>query len=415
MKTKLNKNNELSLPCLRGSIGDWNYYNVLISFKELHRIDNNHIIKETKSLDKWLQRDLSDRKDKIRDYLLNESQRYFNSIIVGVYGDMPDWYALDLKEIAKNFNLNIGNQVQESLGILSLTGNEILFTIDGQHRIEGIKLALKENPERFENDELSVVFIAHNENEAGRIRTRKLFATINREAVKPSQNDLAIIDEIYAYNVIARDIYAKYKKFENKIALTETTNLDRNNHVDFTNLLALVEVNKKILKLAKYKQSKYSGPSVEERKILYSTAADYWDFVTNNIVEYIDFFSKKHDLKEYRNVGQNKPLNLLFVPIGQKFLADIYCFYFKAGKLDLLKRKINKINFNLQDGHFTNLFYNKIKNTMIMNNFTVCKNLVFYLLGEKTDEVKLKKDLCRAYGINELSTEFKKFNLPVNL
>ncbi|PIX15248.1 MAG: hypothetical protein COZ74_00775, partial [Flavobacteriaceae bacterium CG_4_8_14_3_um_filter_31_8] len=246
MKTKLNKNNELSLPCLRGSIGDWNYYNVLISFKELHRIDNNHIIKETKSLDKWLQRDLSDRKDKIRDYLLNESQRYFNSIIVGVYGDMPDWYALDLKEIAKNFNLNIGNQVQESLGILSLTGNEILFTIDGQHRIEGIKLALKENPERFENDELSVVFIAHNENEAGRIRTRKLFATINREAVKPSQNDLAIIDEIYAYNVIARDIYAKYKKFENKIALTETTNLDRNNHVDFTNLLALVEVNKKI-------------------------------------------------------------------------------------------------------------------------------------------------------------------------
>lgn len=415
MKTKLNQNKGLSLPCLRGSIGDWNYYNVLISFKELSRIDNKHIIKETKSLDKWLQRDLSDRKDKIRDYLLNESQRYFNSIIVGVYGDMPDWYSLNLDEISKKFDLNIGKQIQESLGILSLTGNEILFTIDGQHRIEGIKLALKENKDRFENDELSVVFIAHKDDEAGRIRTRKLFATINREAVKPSQNDLAIIDEIYAYNVIARDIYAKYKKFENKIVLTETTNLDRNNHNEFTNLLALVEVNKKILKLVRYRQSKYSGPSVEERKILYSTAIDYWNFVTENIINYVDFFSKKHTLEQYRNSEQNKPLNLLFVPIGQKFLADIYCFYFKTGKLDILKSKINKIDFNLQDGHFTNLFYNKTKNTMIMNNFTVCKNLALYLIGEKTDEIKLKKDLCRAYGINVLSEEFKKFNLPEKL
>jgi DNA sulfur modification protein DndB len=415
METKQIKNKELSLPCLRGSIGDWNYYNVLISFKELHRIDNKHIIKETKSLDKWLQRELSDRKDKIRDYLLNESQRYFNSIIVGVYGDMPDWYALNLEEISKKFNLNIGNQVQESLGILALTGNEILFTIDGQHRIEGIKLALKENSNRFENDELSVVFIAHNENEAGRIRTRKLFATINRHAVKPSQNDLAIIDEIYAYNVIARDIYAKYKKFENKITLTETTNLDRNNHNDFTNLLALVEVNKKILKLTNYRQSKYSGPSVDERKVLYSLATDYWDFVTKNTVDYRNFFTGKNGLDNYRNSGQNKPLNLLFVPIGQKFLAVIYCFYYKTKKLDILKTKINKIDFNLQKGHFTNLFYNKTKNTMIMNNFTVCKNLVFYLLGEKTDELKLKKDLCRAYGINELSTEFKNFSLPLKL
>ena len=161
----------------------WIYYNVLIPFKELKRIDNNHIIKESKSLDNSLQRDLSERKYKIKDYLLNENQRYFNSIIVGVYGEMPDWYALDLREIANNFNLNIKNRVQESLGILSLSGGEVLFTIDGQHRIAGIKLALNENKDRFINDELSVVLVAHKDDEKGRVRTRRLFATINREAV----------------------------------------------------------------------------------------------------------------------------------------------------------------------------------------------------------------------------------------
>jgi DNA sulfur modification protein DndB len=181
---KSSVNEEISLPCLRGCIGDWTYYNVLIPFSELKRIDNKHLIKEDRSLDKHLQRELSNRKDMIKDYLLNEDQRYFNSVIVGVYGDMPDWYSLDLKEIASHFKLVINDNVQESLGIIALSGKEILFTIDGQHRIAGIKLAIEKNKERFKNDELSVVLVAHKDDEFGRIRTRRLFATINREAVR---------------------------------------------------------------------------------------------------------------------------------------------------------------------------------------------------------------------------------------
>ena len=403
----------LDLPCLRGCMGDWTYYNVLIPFKELKRIDNNHIIKESKSLDNSLQRDLSERKYKIKDYLLNENQRYFNSIIVGVYGEMPDWFALDLREIANNFNLNIKNRVQESLGILSLSGGEVLFTIDGQHRIAGIKLALNENKDRFINDELSVVLVAHKDDEKGRVRTRRLFATINREAVKPSQNDLAIIDEIYAYNVIARDLYAKYKPFDNKIALTSNTNLDRDNHTDFTNLLSLVAVNKKVLKLVKsHKQSKYNGPNIKERIELFKTAKEFWDFMILNVREYEYYFSGKKKLNEFRNSEEGKPMNLLFTPIGQKFIAEIYTYFYKKDKLGLLSKRINKLDFELYNGNYKHLFFNPNKNTMVINNQTTAKNLTLYLLGESVDEINLKEDLCKVYGINVLSQEYKSFKLP---
>lgn len=405
--------NQISLPCLRGCIGDWTYYNVLIPFNELKRIDNNHIIKESKNLDQYLQRELSERKYKIKEYLLNEDQRYFNSIIVGVYGEMPDWYSLDLREIVNHYNLNIENNVQESLGIMTLSGKEILFTIDGQHRVAGIKLALKKNKERFINDELSVVFVAHKNDENGSIRTRKLFATINREAVRPSANDLAIIDEIYAYNIIARDLYAKYEAFDNKIALTPNTNLDRDNNSDFTNLLTLVAVNKKVLKLAgSYKQSKYKGPNIEERKILFNEAKKFWDYVIGHIQEYKDYFNNKKEIKNFRNSEPNKPLNLLFVPIGQKFIAEIYSYFIKNNRIHILSKKINDIDFNLYSGHYSGLFFNATKNNMIMNNQMVAKRLTLYLLGEKIDTKILKKDLCKAYGINELSDEFNSFTLP---
>lgn len=410
------KSEKIALPCLRGCIGDWTYYNVLIPFRELKRIDNNHLIKESKSLDKHLQRELSERKIKIKKYLLNENQRYFNSIIVGVYGDMPDWYSLDLREIASHHKLNISSNVQESLGIMSLSGEEILFTIDGQHRVAGIKLALEEEEKRFINDELSVVFVAHKDDEKGRIRTRRLFATINREAVKPSQNDLAIIDEVYAYNVIARDLFAKYDNFDEKIVLTPTTNLDRDNHLHFTNLLTLVTVNKKILKLVKsYKQSTYSGPNIDERDLLYVEGKRFWDYSIKNINEYKYYFSGVKTLDKFRNSDASKALNLLFVPIGQKFLAEIYTYFFRNKKLENLTKKINKLNFDLHEGHYKNLFYNPTKNTMVMNNQTVAKNMTLYLLGESIDETKLKQDLCKAYGINNLSTEFKSYKLPQKL
>lgn len=413
----MKKFKELSLPCLRGAIGNWIYYSTVIPFKELERIDNSHKIKEDKSLDKWLQRGIGERVDQIKEYLLKENERFFNTIIVGLYGELPDWYSLNLTAIEEKFKIKISEGVRESLGVLTLSGEEILFTIDGQHRIEAIKRARAENGELFNHDELSVIFVGHTENEKGYVRTRKLFATINREARQPSPNDLAIIDETYAYNIIARMIYARYEKFKDKIALTDTYNLDRNDHKYFTNLLNLVEVNKKILKAAKYKESKYLSPTFEIREELYSLVVEFYDFITENIAEYKEYFDSKTKLDKYRNNVYKKPLNLLFLPIGLNLITEIYIHFGKHGKLDTLKDLINKYDFNLYEGHFKFIYFNPVQNRIITSNKTLGRKLALYLLGEDTgtsvDELKVL--LAKAYSINELSEEFKTFTLPKKL
>jgi hypothetical protein len=175
-------------------------------------------------------------------------------------------------------------------------------------------------------------------------------------------------------------------------------------------------VNKKILNLvSSYKQSKYKGPDLSERKRLFEEAKKFWDFAISNVKEYKDYFFSHSKLENYRNLEHDKPINLLFVPIGQKFLAEIYCHFIKKGKIDVLIKNINKIDFDLKTGHYTKLFYNPTKNTMIMNSQTVAKKMTLYLLGEDIDTVALKLDLCKAYGINELSEEFHKFKLPPKL
>jgi DNA sulfur modification protein DndB len=103
---------QLGLPCLRGVIGDWVYYSTIIPFAEVHRIDNNHQIKEDKALDNWLQRELSNRVESIKEYLLKEEQRFFNSVVVGVYGEIPDWYSLDITGLShKNDKVFASRQI----------------------------------------------------------------------------------------------------------------------------------------------------------------------------------------------------------------------------------------------------------------------------------------------------------------
>ena len=409
--------NELVLPCLRGAVGNWVYYSTVIPFKELDRIDTKHRIKEDKNLDKWLQRELNERVEGIKKYLLFEEERFFNTVIVGLYGEIPDWYSLDLSAIEVKFKIKISEGVRESLGILTLSGKEILFTIDGQHRIEAIKRARVEDKNRFVSDELSVIFVGHSDDEKGYIRTRKLFATINREAKKPNANDLAIIDETYAYNIIARMIYARYEKFIDKIALTDNYDLSRNDHLHFTNLLNLTEVNKKIFKAVKYQETKYTSPSYEKREELFSVSVEFYNFITINITEYKEYFSGKKDLSKFRNAEHKKPLNLLFLPLGINLISEIYSHFKINNKINKLKALINKLDFDLYEGDFKFIYFNPVQNKIIAANKTLGKNIAFYLLGEKLNisNTQLKKSLAKAYSINELSPEFKLLKLPKKL
>src|SRR5690554_3177796 len=89
---EINKS-KLILPCVRGQIGDWIYYSSYMSSSQIVEwLKPAKDIREAKSLDEELQRTLRARAREIAKYLFTRESRFFNSIVIGVYGGLPDWH-----------------------------------------------------------------------------------------------------------------------------------------------------------------------------------------------------------------------------------------------------------------------------------------------------------------------------------
>ena len=174
MEDNIEDKNGLVLPALRVNMGDWVYYVTFLGMEEIaRRIEFAEEIHPSSTLKMLIQREITDRSKNISEYLLNQPQRFFNSLIIGVYGGSPNWH-----EFKSDTKLEFDEEllplhIEGALGILRLNGEETLFAIDGQHRVEGIKNALKENSE-LKREEVTAIFVSHSNDSEGMERTRRL-------------------------------------------------------------------------------------------------------------------------------------------------------------------------------------------------------------------------------------------------
>lgn len=346
-----------TFPSLRGVVGKWVFYSTLMTADQIvQRISTAKNIREAKSLDDYLQRDLKNNVKKITKYLLNNEWRMFNSIIVGVFDGIPDWITFDLGRIEQLSAIDEAdlNYLSSSVGLLILTGEEKMFAIDGQHRVEGIRLAFEQNKESLCKDQYPVILVAHNDDPNGKKMTRRLFADINKKAVRVSSGDLVIIDEEDICAVVARKIYSEYEYFEGGkiIALTSNANLEKDDVHHFTNLLTLNNI-VKTLKPRSINSNCWNNENANE---LYLIVKEFIDFNITNIAEYSDYFVNKNKTIEY---FRRQNINLLFRPIGLSLLARLYIHFNRIGELTYLKENINKLDFELPGKHFNLVMWNE--------------------------------------------------------
>ena len=299
---------KLKLPALKGIIGDWVYYVTLLPFREVrNRIRRNDEIHETKELQDWLQRELTDRSDNIAEYLATQKQRFFNGIVVGVYGGEPQWYPLSLQPSMYLDPISVDEDVEVSMGILELSGDEKLFAIDGQHRVEGIKRFAKQiGDEELEEspDELCAIFVAHKKSQAGMQRTRRLFSTLNRRVQPVSFTELIILDEDDIVAIICRHLIEKHPLFtEGKISLQKQKAINSADRRSFTSVIALYQAMDIYLSINftpknKWKKFKLVRPSEDFVEQYVSKASRFWD----QLVEWIP------ELQFVVNMGQEDKL-----------------------------------------------------------------------------------------------------------
>lgn len=197
----------LYLPAMQGRFGSWNYYSALMRLADLQeRVGYAREIHSNPRLSEMIQRRLDDvgRATDIADYLVATEARFFNSLVVGVHGGHPQWHPFDVSTRNEAHRIRDVSEVyREALGYLELTGGERLFALDGQHRLAGIKQAL-ERRDTLGDDSVSVLFVAHVDDQPGLRRTRELFVAINKKAVPVAKRDIIALDEVDLAAIITR-------------------------------------------------------------------------------------------------------------------------------------------------------------------------------------------------------------------
>lgn len=236
----------LQIPAMRGVIGNWIYYVSLLPFGEVaERIKRTDEVHTSQLLREMIQRALTPRSKHIAAYLTSQSQRFFNAIVVGVYDGEPEWHGLNVKKSELFDPAQLQARVADSLGILTLRGDEKLFAIDGQHRVEGIKQfmsGLDASKLDALEDEICTIFVAHSNEPAGLQKTRRLFATLNRYAKPVSLTEIIALDEDDIVAITCRDLLENHSLFKNgRVSLTKGKALSPTDELNFTSLASLYQ------------------------------------------------------------------------------------------------------------------------------------------------------------------------------
>lgn len=334
----IEKNPRKTFPALRCTMGDWVYYITYMRFSDIsHWIIKTDQIHKSRRLRDMIQRELTPRATPIADYLIEQKEHFFNAIVVGVYGGTPQWYPIDVHDSPVVGSPDLDEDARRSIGLLVLGGGEQLFAIDGQHRVEAIKQALKRQPE-LGNNELGVVFVAHQTSLKGQTRTRRLFSTLNRYAKPVSKGEIVALDEDDAFAIVTRRLVEEFpllksglKKDEpGFVAFNKTTPLHRTDQTSLTSILTLYEIVRTIhvpiLNILTREQKtvlrrlRIRRPADPILDAMYSEQTRYWELLKNYVPGYEELFGSKAKQKvaaKYRKEGGY----LMFWPIGQQAFA----------------------------------------------------------------------------------------------
>ena len=132
-------------PAIRARLGDWWYYTATMTFADIaERVKRVDEIYESDSLKTWIQRQVDDkRREQIATYLRDQTQHFFNAIVLGIFDGAPDWFPVAVSKGHVQTGVELSDRTATAFGLIKLSGTEQIFAIDGQHRVEGIKAALE--------------------------------------------------------------------------------------------------------------------------------------------------------------------------------------------------------------------------------------------------------------------------------
>lgn len=206
------KTTKTYIPSLRGQMGDWTYYTGCMPLSDIAAyVGFASEVCPNEELDRMIQREVGDRAAGIATYLSTNAQRFFGSLIIAAYDGKPRFFPVSVEAP------HLLEKPEERMGLLVFDGTEKYYALDGQHRLWAIKEEVKANPERYKEDQVSVVVICHNSDEEGMSRARRLFTTLNRYAKPTAKATDIAMDEDDGYSILTRRLIREHSFFKHRI------------------------------------------------------------------------------------------------------------------------------------------------------------------------------------------------------
>jgi DNA sulfur modification protein DndB len=319
------------LPALRGAFGDWIYYSCVMRLSDVAaRISYASELHTSKGLSDMLQRVLDkERAKKIAEYLEKRKDRFFNTIVVAVYGGESHWFAAG-RISAANSDLEVEKidpAVQESIGFLKLRGDEKLFALDGQHRLAGIRRAVKES-DSLGQDVQSVIFVGHKKTAQGVERTRRLFTTLNKTAKPVSKNEIIALDEDDVMAIVCRRLVETNPWFKgDRIAFNETANISAQDRSSLTSIVNLYDI--LTTRFSRFppkrplEDLKYYRATENALEDYYTQACEYFEALASHFTPLNEYFESTQHAKTIAKYRGSFGGDMLFRPIGLSIMTDV--------------------------------------------------------------------------------------------
>lgn len=394
------------LACLRGNIGYWTYYSTVIKIKDL--VTDNRVITVseseelyTRNINRILQREINQSRIKsLKKYIKGNDERFFSSLIVAVHKGSPKWSDIDLFARIEIDGSEIDqeqvNFLGSKFGILSLTGEEEIFALDGQHRLKGLRKAYEED-ESIADLEIPVIFVIHNHSQVD--KTRRLFTVLNKYAEKPKGAELIILDEDDVAAINTRRLVIEHPVLSKPNALSSAKSgaISTSDNKSFTTLVTLYNINKKLYSQpASYYTVRPDDTTLES---LYQKSVVFWNTLFEVFPELISYINELENLTIneapiLRNDDSGG--SLLLRPVGQELIANAYT-KFSANELSEFKRKLRLVNFNLSGNIWKYIFWNE---KMLGKEAKLKNNLLLFLLGAYTNVDDIHHEMDRVYILN---------------
>lgn len=194
----------MTVPALRGHMGDIDYYVVTLPFSVVTRYvtvtDRNLPVREREN-----RKPTPSRYAEIANYIRRNPEDYRFSSLTCTYGKDGTHEPIKFKTFGNPF-----------VGMLTLDQRDPLIIVDGQHRFKAIQKALDEEPS-LGDDVISVVLFPYLSMKAA----QQLFSDLNRTARKTTKSLDILFDYRDVANRVAQKLVDKVSVFKERVNLED--------------------------------------------------------------------------------------------------------------------------------------------------------------------------------------------------